>query len=255
MNNAAKALNLLFGDIQNWTGYLLALAGLSTLTMSILQAIKDTTPARRWFQMFRLQAYLREHAAIAKDQHGVAACATTAEAQIVRLSTDGDANAFYDLEIEKMCGQWNAANQIAIDSPHLYPDFFACVAARAAKDDFKLVFERRLPQLIPAHEEAAEPLAEQKERLKTRHDFSEARARVNHQILRTVDAFQISASSRWSWALKIASYAISFVLAETALNLHLSVEHGNAMISAAFAGFLAPVARDLLASLQKLRSN
>ena len=127
--------------------------------MSILQALKQGVPIRRWFQQYQMAQWLKLHAAVAKQNLGLEPSWSKAAAQIVLLSTDGDTGAFYDLEIEKLCGQWNAAIQIAIDSPNTYEDFFLCVAARALKDDVETVMRHSCDAQLPTRLET-EPGAE-----------------------------------------------------------------------------------------------
>ena len=249
------ALNSLFRALNDsfWTTFLLSIAGLGALTMAILQALKQGLPIRRWFQQYQMVQWLKLHAAVAKQNLGLEPCRTKAEDQILLLSTDGDCGAFYDLEIEKLCGQWNAAVQIAIDSPTIYPDFFACVAARASKSDFEKVMGRDYPDPLPPSLEARLDPEDQKTRLARRQEFTEARNRVTHQLQRAVDSFQIKTSFRWRWMFQIASFFVSFSLAFSAIRISpklMTTE--EAVFWAAIAGFIAPVARDLLAAIQKL---
>jgi hypothetical protein len=256
--SVTEALNKLFGSIDKsfWPSYLLAVAGLGVLTMAILQALKNTTPVCRWFQRYQMLKFLKSHAAIAYSHLGERPDCTKAETQIVLLATDGDAHAFYELEIEKLCGQWNAAIQIALDSPKLYPDFFACVSARAEKSDYSKVKAQDYPVSVPPHLEAELSSDEQLRRLHHRQAFIDARTHVVHQIQRAVDSFQIATAYRWKWLLQVASFALSFGLAAFAMIRATNMDFSffKAIIWAAIAGFLAPVARDLLAGIEKLRS-
>ena len=250
------ALNSLFKALNNnfWITFLLSVAGLGTLTMAILQALKQGLPIRRWFQQYQMVQWLKMHASLAKQNLGLDPCRTKAEEQIVLLSTDGDDGAFYDLEIEKLCGQWNAAIQIVIDSPEYYPDFFSCVAARALKADVEKMMNHCSYQdsLVPTAEAKLDP-EEHKKRLERRQEYASARYRVSHQIQRAVDSFQIKTTFRWTWMFQVASFVLSFILALCAMEVSTnSMNIGETLIWAALAGFLAPVARDLLAGIQKL---
>src|ERR1700751_5796685 len=212
-----EALRKLFNDIGGWSTYLTALVGLGTLTMAVLQTIKDTTPLRRWFQRMEMRAWLAEHSTIACKNLKADANPKIAEGDLLTLATDGSERAFYDLEIEKLCGQWNAANQIVLDSPHLYPDLFASVAARAQKADFEKLKERDFPDPLPPALEAALPLDAQEKRATRRQAFLDAHNSVAHQVQRSVDAFQICTSFRWKWHLQIASFVLSFLIAGIAM--------------------------------------
>jgi hypothetical protein len=262
----ADALNKMFGIANGWGPYLLAVGGLGTFTMAIIQTLKDITPVRRWYQSFEMRRWLKAHAALAVDNLGIISnsikaedqvvlLASEAEEQIVLLATDCDQRSFYDLEIEKLCGQWSAAIQLVMDYPHLYPEFLQCVAARATKVDFERVMSRNYPDPLPPDVEAQLSLGEQKSRFDSRQAFTEARKRVMHQIQRAVDAFQINTSFRWKWLLQMTSFLLSFSLAAFAIVLSKGpVDVPGTLVSAAFVGFLAPVARDLFAAIQKLRN-
>jgi hypothetical protein len=250
-----EALNQLFTGIHDsfWITFLLAVSGLGALTMSILQALKQGVPIRRWFQQYQMAQWLKLHASVAKQNLGLEPCWTKAEGQIVLLSTDGDAAAFYDLEIEKLCGQWNAAIQIAIDSPNTYKDFFLCVAARALKDDVDTVMRHSCDAQLPTRMETESGAEDHQKRLALWQKHTIERNRVMHQIQRAVDSFQIKTSFRWKWMFQTASYVLSFILALSAMKISTHQGHTEeALIWAALAGFLAPVARDLLAGIQKL---
>lgn len=251
------ALNELFKRIHDsfWTTFLLSVSGLGALTMAILQALKQGVPIRRWFQQYQMVQWLTLHASLAKQNLGFEPCWSKAEDQIVLLSTDGDAGAFYDLEIEKLCGQWNAAIQIAIDSPNTYKDFFLCVAARALKDDVDMVMRHSCDAPLPPSVETQLDPEEHQKRLAQRQKFTMERNRVMHQIQRAVDSFQIKTSFRWKWMFQSASFVLSFILAYSAMKIPAPskpVDVEATLIWAALAGFLAPVARDLLAGIQKL---
>jgi len=86
----------------------------------------------------------------------------------------------------------------------------------------------------------------------------DARARVMHYVQRAIDGLQISASYRWKLYLQIASFATSFVITVLAVGVHAGGAPGakdvpGIVLVGIVGGFLAPVARDLLAALQKLR--
>lgn len=250
------ALNQLFQDLHDspWTTFLFSLVGLGALTMAILQAVKQGFPIRRWFQQYQMVQWLKLHASLAKENLGLEPCRSRAEEQIILLSTDGDAGAFYDLEIEKLCGQWNAAIQIAIDSPNTYQDFFLCVAARALKDDVKTVMRHSCDAPLPPPAQGESVPDDRQRQLEQRQKYTIERTRVVHQIQRAVDSFQIKTSFRWKWMFQTASFALSFILAYLAMQIPTPSKPVDAatFIWAGLAGFLAPVARNLLAAIENL---
>jgi hypothetical protein len=255
MENLTAAFNSLFKDINSsWGAYLLAVAGLGTLTMAFLQVIKETTPLRAWFHRWEMTRWLAAQAIIVSDSLKSSVYEREAEKELLLLATDGDESAFYGLELEKLCGQWNAGLRIVMDFPEMYTSLFYCTAARARSQDLKALIEQKLPEALPPHEEVTLDEGKQRHRMVVRKNFVDARNRVTHQMQRAVDSFQITTAFRWKWSLQMASFAISFVFAYLAVKVYGQGASGVTLWSALIAGFIAPVARDLLAALQKLRA-
>jgi hypothetical protein len=219
------------------TSYVLALSIIGGVTMALLQTMKDLFPVRQWFQRYALQKWMNEGEAEARTKlKNTAISAVNAEADLLTLAVDGDAGALYDLQIEQLCGQFTAAIQIVLEFPDSHLDLLAITASESSPDDIKT-----LMQPLPS------PPTPQ---------FVDARTRITHQCQRAIDAFQISVGFRWKWILQLASFALSALLAWIALYYGGSAVHPNVVsvtFSAVLAGFLAPVAKDLLAVLQKAR--
>jgi hypothetical protein len=225
----------------HWTSYVFALSVIGGITMALLQTIKDLFPVRQWFQRYALQKWMEEGKAEAQAKRpDKAVSSANAHADLLILAVDGNASALYDLQIEQLCGQFTAAIQIALEFPGPHFDLLAITASKSSPEDIDLLLTA--PPSPPTSQ------------------FVDARTRVTHQVQRAIDAFQISAGFRWKWILQMASLALSSALAGIALyfggttvqpNVHLSVF--SVAFSALLAGFLAPVAKDLLAVLQKAR--
>jgi hypothetical protein len=248
-----NAFQAWIGITDGWVPYLIAVSGLGMLSMALIEAAKQITPICRWYQRFQMLRWIWIHAKIALENLGLETNWKLAEGQLILLATDGDQRSFYNLEIEKLCGQWNAAIQIVLDSPKLYPDLFQCVAARSRKSDFFKVRDQELPDALPPDVEAKLPLAEQKARFDRRQSFANSRMRVTHHIQRAIDAFQINTTFRWSWILQFSSYFVSAGLADYAINHYSGLRvTTNTVFAAMLAGFLAPVANNLLSTIQKL---
>jgi hypothetical protein len=93
----------------------------------------------------------------------------------------------------------------------------------------------------------------------SRYDsFIDARTRVTHQIQRAIDALQVSVGFRWKFYLQLASIVLSGVIAGLGVWIFGNIPGFGQRLVATLAvgvlgGFLAPVARDLVAALQQLR--
>ncbi len=231
---------------ENSMAYATAMAAIGVLTMAIIQTLKDMFPTRDWFQEWRLKAWLREKAAVAANIGAVTPNADTAEQDLIRLATAGDRGAFYDLSIEQMCGQMNAAAQIILEYPGDHKDLLGCLASLAKKEDIEELLEVR-SGTMPG--------------MRTQPQV-DARTRVIHHVQRSIDGFQISTGFRWKWLLQVVSFAVSFVLIFAGLSLYersgsssqIALNTPWFVLIGLIGGFLAPVARDLVVALQKLRS-
>jgi hypothetical protein len=264
--------------------YALVASLVGALSMALLQTIKDIFPVRSWYQKWMLRKwYIDKHdkmmgmqrilkrediinflryQGLAENQidkytkefedAGAAISIASFESfqdQLLSLSTDGNEDAFYDLAIEQMCGQMNACAQLAIEYPIRYSKVLSPLVASADPIDIDLLFIIQPSWLSSDNVEAKvfSPL------------YVEARNRVAHHIQRAVDAIQISFGAGWKKILQIASIIISGVICALGIGfldtkLELFPRISIAIISAIVGGFLAPVARDLVAALQKLRS-
>jgi len=230
----------IFNSVANHlTPYVLALSIIGGVTMAILQTIKDLFPLRQWFQREALQAWLREGETEARARlNNTAISAVNAETDLLTLAVDGDAAALYDLQIEQVCGQFTAAIQIVLEFPAAHVDLLAITASKSDPADINML-------LLPP----ANPPSSQ---------FVDARTRVTHQCQRAIDAFQISTGFRWKLCLQWASFVLSTLLAGIAIDWALRPQYLTSTVLVAvpggfLAGFLAPVAKDLLAVLQKAR--
>jgi hypothetical protein len=229
----------------NATKLATATAAIGVLSMAIIQTLKDMLPLRNWFQQWWLKGWLRDRASKAARTGGKAPDVKKAEDDLIRLATAGDRAAFYDLAIEQLCGQMNAAAQVVLEYPADHGDLLRCLAALAETADLDSL-------LAPPPDNSAAPSKIQAQ--------VDARTRVIHQVQRSIDGFQISAGFRWKWILQIVSFAVSFALTLIGFSLHAGSEGlrlslaWSYLLAGLLGGFLAPVARDLVASLQKLRA-
>jgi len=224
---------------QEWTAMLVALVGVGIVTMAVLQLLKDLLPSRRWFQRWWLRNFWLYRGA---DSVGVSHDrADRALDDLIALATAGDENALFNLPVEQLIGQVNAAGQGLLDRPDRYPDLVRIFGRRADPADVALLL---------------------KPRPTTKADLAryvEARNRVAQQVQRSLDAIQIAMGYRWQWLLQSASVVISAIIIGIALTLYGGKDFwsgervGYGIIIAILGGFVAPIARDLVAAVQGLR--
>ena len=238
------------GNIATWQSVgVISAAG--TLAMAILQLIKDLTPIRRGYQRQWLRKWIAQHAsdfnntlkaaAIRSDALPQAAPAQ-AEFLLIELATGGDDRAFYELAIEQMVAQMNAAVQITLDYPAKYRELLVVLSEGADISDVAAVVNQS-------------PEGKTRKATPTK-DYLEARTRVGHRIQRNLDAVQIALGSRWQFWMQTMAVILSILVLEAGV-LMVVGPNPSAMLLAVpvgvLGGYLAPVARDLVAALQTLR--
>lgn len=238
-------LNHLPAVICSLTMLTLAIAVVATASVQLL---KELLPIRRRFQRIYLAGWFRARF----REQGKAVSADDlkrAEKDLVRLSTGGDRDAFYDLETAQLCGQMNSAAQIALAYPDRHPDLLRFLAPEADEDDIKLVAET--PRF--AAQGSATPTAEDQTEMT---ELLDARNRVTHHLQRSIDALQISMSFRWKLYLQLTVYVISLLASLVSI---LAVKGATRyswleiIVVAVVAGFLSPVISDFAAVIQRLR--
>src|SRR5712692_6932395 len=231
-------------------GFATALAAVGVISMAFLQTIKDVLPVRRWFQAWWVGGWLTEQAAGTPALATGAVNVAAAQTDLVRLATSGDRAALYDLAIEQVTAQMNAAAQMVLDFPWRHEHLFRCLAAQADAEDLRRLLDARPPEGGPRRELSAED----------KSALIDARNRVTHQVQRSLDGLMISAGFRWKLCLQLASFVVSALIVWAGLMLfvrepievfvrHLPLYAALALLG----GFLAPVARDLVAALQHVR--
>lgn len=252
--------------------FLTAMASIGVVSMGLMQTIKNLSNWRMRFQRRFVENWLNENSREApKDapdgkKFGEINVAQ-AEKDLVKLTTDGDYAAFYGLEIEKLCGQVNAATQALFDFPARHVDLIRCLASQANPADL----EELLP--VPGQDRSHPSYKSIRERVAVLQqsdpndsnaaaaigNLNEARARVIRQVQRSIDGLQISAGASWKWLLQWWTFGLSVVLTLFGLIYEngSGVPSGGSMMvfffTAVMAGFIAPVARDLVAALEKAR--
>jgi hypothetical protein len=268
MDMIATAFNEFFGSIQNhYLAYLTAVSSIGGLSMALIQVLKDLFPLKKRFQKTALRQWMLNQIQLeakpaltqaAKNSRQRSKRAESAdpeghyqkaEQDLILLATSGSADALYDLETDQLCGQINAAVQVVLDHPARYPELFLCLAAKADDKDV---------ETLMAPTNSRSNLNDDKGALTPEgKEFLEARGRVIHMIQRNVDAFQIQSGYNWQLRLKRISFALSVAI--SFVGLLFFWKHGflglllMTVPVALLSGFLAPVARDLVASIQSLR--
>lgn len=227
---------------KNLLAYLVALAGLGVLSMSIVQAIKTLLPVPQFYQWLRTRWWLRACTREAKRNLKEVVSVNAVEKELVVIGAGGNTAAFYSSQGDEFVKQLTIIGRLVLNYPtnngrYLpYGSVLAVLASNITKADFDLL-----------NQASKGPTPQQK---------LDAFNRVQQQMTQAISAFCISSTWWWQNGLHVAAFLTSFVLVYLAVRLGLGGVKStlSVALTALLGAFLAPVARDLVAAIQKLRS-
>jgi hypothetical protein len=259
--------------------YAIALAAISALAMALIEAFKSLWKAREKYHMRRLHQWIEQTPIPAPDVKGQGSGATVEDhqfreivfRQLMHLTTGvaiaddslkslqdingkkfvpSPANALFTLELEKMMGQIQDAADVVLSSPSVHHELFRFLTAGALRRD--------IDTWVRASEE---PMAKQSE--KEKKEAVEAYGRLNKYVRRRLDGVQLTASYTWAKKNQWWSVAVGAVLMAISLSyLELLKPSGGAnlaaflqiVVASLLGGILAPIAKDLVTALKKVRT-
>ena len=187
----------------------------------------------------------------------VSKCVDAAELELLRLATDKDATAFYGADLDALCTRFSGAALLVLDYPKLSLELYLLLTIHAKHQDAELLLRDYKPVIpIPGLAEKQYTVVELTTSAEERYKITETRNRNRHQVTQSIASFQTSASAQWQRKLKLWSWGVSagltmiaFLMSDVSWN-----QIGWLMLLSVTSGFLAPIARDLLAALQQLRT-
>jgi hypothetical protein len=217
------------------TSMLLPLVAASTVTVALLEAVKGIVPLRSWYQ----RTYIRRWSGKAFP-----------ELLILAASGPQNSGALFNQQSSKMFGQIQAAANIALDSPSMCPTFYKFVTALPGLEDRDQRTWWDFTERVAAGEQL-KPAERQEDSVALR-SATQARARLEHVVARTLDSLQTRLEFFWSRANQVAAVVLASWL------LHAFVVKGFTLTNLAYCivgGMVSPVAKDLVAALSGVRSS
>ena len=205
-----------------------ALVAAGVVAMAILQVIKELTPIRHAFQRQWVGRWIAARCEDFNKNPGVQS-----------IGAGGAETDLIDLAAEQLIAQMNAAAQAALDYPGKHRDLLAMISEGVEVADIEAVLA-----YVPRAEESPP------------QEYLDARNRVGNRIQRNLDGMQISLSSRWQFWMQGAALLITVIIIEVAIVGAGSATFGAMVLGVPIGivgGYIAPVARDLVAALRSLR--
>jgi len=255
--------------------YALALAATSVLAMALLEAWKSVFKTRERFHMRQLYQWISQApvpAATSQDATpGPGGLHDQVYRQLVLLTTGQDldaryaldrirgdrfellpSNALFALELERMLGQMQEAADIALSNPTVYPQLYRFLTQGASEDDISSWQQEstRVPEEDSGNRQAM------KERV-------DAFSRLSKLVKRRLDSLQITMKYQWArrnqaWSIALGG-ALLFVslayieISASAWALINPLTWLRIFVASLVGGILAPVAKDLVVALKKVR--
>jgi hypothetical protein len=225
--------------------YALLLAAIGTISMALIELIKAVTRGRLIFHRLMVTRWVGGNAQVLNELLALA------------IGGSENANAFYDQPTAKMLGQLQAASNVALDFPTVYPALYSFLSAGSASvgqttDEARWrSFAPRIAQGVPT-----DPAAKAQFEADSR-ESTQARARLGNLVTRRLDAFQTRAEYRWARLNQTLAVIVGVLLSYYVLSTTQSVQNINSATLVAVSllgGLVAPFAKDIVTALSGLRT-
>ena len=154
-------------------------------------------------------------------------------------------NALFALELDRMMGQIQDAADAALSNPAVFPDLYLFLTAGVGTEDVVTWYGWASTPPVQSSEDRA--LAKRQ---------ADTYARLRQLIRRRLDALQLTAAYRWQTLNQFASVALGAVLLFVSLLWQgpQKASVWSMVVASVLGGFVAPVAKDLVIALKKVRS-
>ncbi|HTY48740.1 MAG TPA: hypothetical protein VMB48_03500 [Steroidobacteraceae bacterium] len=244
--------------------YALALVGVGTLSMALLELIKGLLRARMLYNRWAVREWATRRSrtlgrlvwsGAAADTNGV-----LAELELLAAGGHDNADALYDQPVEKMMGEVQAAVNVSLDYPDIYTHLYAFITAvpdsyalRGATVSTPADAEQWSNGVARVRRQRAQAVASQG----TPSDeqdvqaISLARSRLTNLVTRRLDAFQSQTQYFWERLNQWSSMGLGALIFACA-GLSISKSGGDTLtilLLAIPAGIVAPFAKDLASGL------
>lgn len=246
--------------------YAIALAAVGTISMALLEAGKRLMNSRERYHMKVIGNWISTLPEDS-DPNNKDLSRIKASVQLLKLTTGQSLpeepstylnllqpsftltpeNSLFSLELEKMLGQIESTVELVLNSPDRYRELYRLMVLGASKEDIEHWDDN--------HEKSAAEIAKDPALKK---ETTEVLSRLQQYIDRRLDTIQLSASWLWKKNNQRNAIYIGFILLFGLLcftSPSNSVFTNSAYLAVSIlGGIVAPVAKDIVAALQKVRT-
>lgn len=225
--------------------YAMLLAAVGTITMALVELLKAVTRVRLFFQRRLITGWTGGSSAV--------------ESELLTLAAGGPDNAvtLYDQPSGKMMGQIQAAANVALDFPAVYPSLYgfltdgsSAVGAVSDRDRWK-AFAAKMAREMPG------PGADRAQLDAEARESTQARARLGNLVTRRLDALQTRIEYRWArlnQTVAVVGGAALLYFALSTFSQAAQVPGFSKFLLAVFGGLIAPFAKDVVNRLAGLQA-
>ena len=221
---------------QNILRYAVLLAAVGTITMALIELVKNVASLRMRFNRWRVRKWA-----------GGSALGELEALCVGSARLEKGSSVLYDQPTEKMMGQLQAAANLALDFPYRYQALYRFLTGSGSElsGDAKLWYDY------------AEAVVEGRARDEDARPAAQARARLGALVARSLDSFQNGTQYLWaSLNQRVAVVAagafifwLLFVMPDTK---EVKFDLFRALVLAFFGGLVAPFAKDVVSALSGL---
>lgn len=226
----------------------IGLAAAGTISMAIIQIIKQLTPLRRFYNRFWLKRWIRLKTPLVD--------LPTAEKALAGTVTGGDRDACYELEADELANQLKDSITNLINYPHRNPEMYLLLSSGADKDDVDGIRDSAMRRAKQSIASAKVPTDQVDPEAAERPFPTDARGRVSERMRRNVDGMRYALNDDWRWWMQMLALVLTVVIVEGAIVAQDLASPGTMFVGIplAIAGsYIAPITRDIVAALENLR--
>lgn len=160
--------------------------------------------------------------------------------------------ALFELELDRLMGQVQDAADIALNNPTMFPDLFGFLTRGAAADDVR-------DWLTDVKLNLASLAVDDPENAEKRKAIADRYTRLKQLVRRHLDSFQVVTAMRWREWNQLAAFVVGAILlaaAQFGANYGADAQPSAVQIVlvSLLGGMLAPVAKDLVDALSKVKA-
>jgi hypothetical protein len=225
-------------------------AAVGTISMAILQVAKEFVPIRKSYNAHWIKEWFKLRTRSDIDLPGHQSQFLSPEDNLVAVAVGSDPAILYELDVDDLVAQLREARTIILNYPIQNFPLFVALCPGASQEDIN--------RFLLYHAVAASAATQKQASTDDLPMFPQAeRDRLAAQISANISALGLALNHDWRYRMQLLAMIITTVLMVGAVAFKTkSLEACALAVPLGIIGsYFAPIARDLIAALQRLRAN